>query len=57
MLINSFIMITTIMRVLINPEIIYYLAYGALAILATVIHPFFFAFHLTEVLLRYPTLR
>lgn len=52
-----FIVISTIIRVLVNVEIIYYLSYGALAILATFVHPFFFSFHLTEFLLRYPTLR
>ncbi|EGR32968.1 MIR domain protein [Ichthyophthirius multifiliis] len=51
------IVIISFVRVLINPEVIYYLAYGSLAVLATEIHPFFFAFHLTEFLLRYPTLR
>ncbi len=38
-------------------EVIYYMAYGALAVMGTVIHPFFFTFHLTEVLIRYPTLK
>lgn len=40
-----------------NIDVIYYLAYGACAFIATMIHPFFFAFHLSEVVLRYPTLR
>jgi len=39
----------TILR---NPEILYYIAYGALAIIGTLVHPFFFAFHLTEIILR-----
>jgi len=34
-------------------EILYYVAYGALAIIGTVFHPFFFAFHLTEIAFRY----
>jgi hypothetical protein len=38
-------------------EVVYYLAYGALAVIGTVIHPFFFCFHLTEILIRYPTLK
>ena len=38
-------------------EVVYYIAYGALAVLGTVVHPFFFTFHLTEILLRYPTLK
>ncbi len=33
------------------------MSYGILAVLATEIHPFFFVFHLTEFLIRYPTLR
>ena len=33
------------------------MAYGALAVIGTVVHPFFFAFHMTEVLIRYPTLK
>ncbi len=35
----------------------YYIAYGAFAILGTIIHPFFFIFHLSEILFRYPTLK
>jgi len=54
---NILIVMTSIVKVLINPEIIYYLSYGIFAILATFFHPFFFAFHLTEFLMRYPTLR
>ncbi len=38
-------------------EVIYYIAYGTLAVLGTAIHPFFFTFHLTEILIRYPTLK
>ncbi|EGR30673.1 MIR domain protein [Ichthyophthirius multifiliis] len=38
-------------------EVMYYIAYGALAVLGTVIHPFFYTFHLTEILIRYPTLK
>ena len=50
-------LIKIVFTLLKNPEIIYYIAYGVLAIIGTVVHPFFFAFHLTEILLRYPTLR
>ncbi|KAL4438749.1 hypothetical protein ABPG74_013422 [Tetrahymena malaccensis] len=57
LLVYFFVVITTILKLLINLEIIYYLAFGLLAILATFVHPFFFAFHLTECFLRYPTLR
>lgn len=35
----------------------YYIAYGALAVMGTFLHPFFFTFHLTEILIRYPTLK
>lgn len=56
-LMNILIVFTSIIKVLLNPEIIYYLSYGVFAILATFLHPFFFAFHLTEFLMRYPTLR
>lgn len=56
-LISVLVVVTSIIRLLLNPEIIYYFAYGALGILATFIHPFFFSFHLTEFLMRYPTLR
>jgi hypothetical protein len=38
-------------------EVIYYLAYGTLAILGITWHHFFFTFHLTEILIRYPTLK
>mmetsp|Transcript_22209 Transcript_22209/g.19037 ORF Transcript_22209/g.19037 Transcript_22209/m.19037 type:complete len:420 (-) Transcript_22209:169-1428(-) len=47
----------TVITVLKTPEIVYYILYGALAVMGVVIHPFLFSFHLTEVLLRYPTLR
>ncbi|EGR32738.1 MIR domain protein [Ichthyophthirius multifiliis] len=38
-------------------KVLYYLTYSTLAIIATFVHPFFFTFHLSEVLLRYPTLK
>lgn len=38
-------------------EVLYYIAFGTFAILGVVIHPFFFTFHLTEILIRYPTLK
>lgn len=46
-----------IIKVLMNIDLLYYVFYGTFAFLASLIHPFFFAFHLTEVMLRYPTLR
>ena len=45
------------LNVISNIEVLYYLAYGILACIATFVHPFFFAFHLTEILIRYETLR
>jgi len=33
------------------------LTYGTLAFIATFVHPFFFAFHLSEIVIRFPTLR
>jgi inositol 1,4,5-triphosphate receptor type 1/inositol 1,4,5-triphosphate receptor type 3 len=48
---------TCIVKVIMNIEVMYYLAYGTLAFVATLVHPFFFAFHLTELVLRYPTMR
>lgn len=50
-------MINSLFRVLMNMEVFYYLMYGTLAFIATFFHPFFFAFHLSEVVLRYPVLR
>lgn len=37
-------------------QVVYYIAYGFLSVLGTIVHPFFYIFHLTEILLRYPTL-
>lgn len=36
--------------------LLYYLGYGVLSVLGTFVHPFFFCFHLTVILIRYPTL-
>ena len=41
-----------LLQVLKNFDIVYYLAYGAFSILGVVVHPFFFAFHLSEILFR-----
>lgn len=38
-------------------EVLYYITYATLTVLGTQIHPFFFAFHLTEILVRYPLLK
>lgn len=40
-----------------NIDVIYYLAYGSLAFLGVMIHPFFYSFHLTEIMIRYSTLQ
>jgi len=47
----------TFFQLLTTPKILYYILYGAFAVLGTVVHPFFLTFHLTEVLIRYPTLQ
>jgi hypothetical protein len=48
-------------KVLINTlkdfEILFYIAYGTTAVLGITVHPFFFVFHLSEILIRYPTLK
>jgi len=59
---NKFIKISTrILRIIFlslkSADIVYYLAYAIFAILGSAVHPFFFAFHLTEILRRYPTLK
>eukprot|EP01017_Pseudomicrothorax_dubius_P003315 TRINITY_DN10446_c0_g1_i2.p1 TRINITY_DN10446_c0_g1~~TRINITY_DN10446_c0_g1_i2.p1 ORF type:complete len:365 (-),score=81.01 TRINITY_DN10446_c0_g1_i2:712-1806(-) len=40
-----------------NVEVLYYLLYGVAAIVGTLYHPFFFAFHLSAIVVRYPTMR
>lgn len=49
--------VVLVLYILKEIEVVYYLAYGALAVIGTVVHPFFFSFHLTEILIRYPTLK
>jgi inositol 1,4,5-triphosphate receptor type 1/inositol 1,4,5-triphosphate receptor type 3 len=60
-IINTLLKIFTVghclVKVLLNIDVMYYLTYGSLAFIATMVHPFFFAFHLSEVVIRYPTLR
>lgn len=46
-----------LLQLLKNIDVLYYLSYGLFAFIGTVIHPFFFAFHLSEILIRYPTLK
>lgn len=45
-------LIKTVYLSLQSINIIYYIAYGVLAVAGTLVHPFFFAFHLTELLFR-----
>jgi inositol 1,4,5-triphosphate receptor type 1/inositol 1,4,5-triphosphate receptor type 3 len=37
-------------------KLVYYVSYLLAALFGTLIHPFFFAFHLTDIMVRYPTL-
>ncbi|EGR28323.1 MIR domain protein [Ichthyophthirius multifiliis] len=53
----TLIILLSLIRVIINPEIFYYALYGILAFAATFIHPFFFSFHLTEIIIRYSSLQ
>ncbi|KRX08878.1 MIR motif [Pseudocohnilembus persalinus] len=50
-------LILIIYQVLQELEVMYYLAYGVFAIFGVTLHPLFFTFHLTEILIRYPTLK
>lgn len=43
---------TCLVKFLLNVDVIYYLAYAALAILGVAVHQFFFCFHLTELFFR-----
>ena len=54
---QTMIILGSILRVLIKVEVLYYLTYGALAFVALYVHPFFFCFHLTEIIMRYKRLR
>ncbi len=38
-------------------EVFYYIAYAAFAIAGVVLHPFYFVFHLSQILFRYPSLK
>ena len=42
---------------LLNNEVLYYLMYGIFAVLATVVHPFFISFHLSEIVFRSAVMR
>ena len=39
-----------------NIDMIFYLSYGIFAFIATYLHPFFFSYHLVELIVRYPTM-
>ena len=49
-------LLLTIFYLLTDFYVLYYLVYGFTAFLGTFYHPFFFAFHLFDVLVRYPLL-
>ena len=49
--------IKTIFKFMQNADILYYIGYIVFAIIGLTLHHFFFAYHLLEVLLRFPTLR
>ena len=44
--------VLTFIKLLTTPIVVYYLLYGAFAIVGVAYHPFFLAFHLTEIVLR-----
>lgn len=50
----TFKLIKTAYNLLSNFQLLYYLAYGALALVGALKHEFFFTFHMTEILVRYP---
>ena len=50
-------LVITIFRFVQNAEVMYYLGYSLFAIFGLTIHKFFFAYHLLEVLVRFPTLK
>lgn len=49
-------LLKTIWYLLTDFYVLYYLLYGAAAVFGTLYHPFLFAFHLFEVLIRFPVL-
>jgi len=51
-----FVIISSALKVFSNIEVVYYILFGLLSYFALFIHPFFYAFHLTEFVLRYPSL-
>ena len=49
--------IKTLIKFLMNFEVLYYLGYMILAFLGLFVHPFCYSFHLTEIIIRYPTMK
>jgi hypothetical protein len=49
-------LIMTIILLISDFYVLYYCIYGFTAVIGTIISPFFFAFHLFDILVRYPTL-
>jgi inositol 1,4,5-triphosphate receptor type 1/inositol 1,4,5-triphosphate receptor type 3 len=49
--------VTTVILFMKTIEVLYYVSYGFAAVLGVFLHPFFFAFHLSEIVLRYPVLK
>ena len=43
--------------ILMEIELVYYLLYGLFSIFGLLIHPLFFAYHLSEIVIRYPSLK
>lgn len=58
---KAFVMVVKLLQIsvkfILDMEVLYYILYGALAVIGTISHPFFFTFHLTAILMRYPTLK
>ena len=46
-----------IIKLSLNGEVIYYFSFGTFAFLATFVHPFFYAFHFTEMIFRFDKLK
>jgi hypothetical protein len=49
-------LVFTVIYLLSDFYVLYYIIYGVTAIIGTILNPFFFAFHLFDVIVRYPVL-
>ena len=49
-------LLKTAFKLLSNFQLLYYIAYGATALIGALYHEFFFTFHMTEILVRYYTI-